>query len=96
MLGKFSLNLHNMTGHDNLPRRLATILSLITSASHFLPLSREHLDTTSFLPKKDFEANRLVSGMLQLAKGTHLIVDETAMTDGQLTAQVKVDQIEPP
>lgn len=87
VLGKFSLNLHNMTGHDNLPRRLATILSLLTSASHFLPLSREHLDTTSFLPKKDFEANRLVSGMLQLAKGTHLIVDETAMTDGQLTAQ---------
>ena len=94
VLGKFSLNLHNMTGHDNLPRRLATILSLITSASHFLPLSREHLDTTSFLPKKDFEANRLVSGMLQLAKGTHLIVDETAMTDGQLTAQVKVDEID--
>jgi len=87
VLGKFSLNLHNMTPHDNLPRRLATILSLLTSASHFLPLSREHLDTASFLPKKDFEANRLVSGMLQLAKGTHLIIDETAMTDGQLTAQ---------
>jgi len=87
VLGKFSLNLHNMTPHDNLPRRLATILSLLTSASHFLPLSREHLDKASFLPKKDFEANRLVSGMLQLAKGTHLIIDETAMTDGQLTAQ---------
>jgi len=87
VLGKFSLNLHNMTPHDNLPRRLATILSLLTSASHFLPLSRAHLDTASFLPKKDFEANRLVSGMLQLAKGTHLIIDETAMTDGQLTAQ---------
>ena len=96
VLGKFSLNLHNMTPHDNLPRRLATILSLLTSASHFLPLSREHLDTASFLPKKDFEANRLVSGMLQLAKGTQLIIDETAMTDGQLTAQVKLDENEPP
>ena len=88
VLGKFSLNLHNMTPHDNLPRKLATVLSLLTSASHFLPLSREHLDTANFLPKKDFEANRLVSGMLQLSKGTHLIIDETAMTDGQLTAQV--------
>ena len=96
VLGKFSLNLHNMTPHDNLPRRLATILSLLTSASHFLPLSREHLDKASFLPKKDFEANRLVSGMLQLAKGTHLIIDETAMTDGQLTAQVEVGEIESP
>jgi len=87
VLGKFSLNLHNMTPHDNLPRRLATVLSLLTTASYFLPLSRDHLDTSSFLPKKDFEANRLVTGLLQLAKGTQLIIDETAMTDGQLTAQ---------
>lgn len=87
VLGKFTLNLHNMTPHDNLPRRLATILSLLTTASHFLPLSRATLDAASFLPKKDFEANRLVSGALQLGRGTHLMLDETAMTDGQLTAQ---------
>jgi hypothetical protein len=30
---------------------------------------------------------RLVSGVLQLPKGTHLILDETAMTDGQLSAK---------
>jgi Mini-chromosome maintenance replisome factor len=30
---------------------------------------------------------RLVSGVLQLPKGTHLILDETAMTDGQLSAR---------
>lgn len=87
VLGKFSLNLHNMTQHDNWPRRLATVLSLLTTASHFLPLTRAALDSTSFLPKKDFEANRLVSGILQLGRGTHLMLDETAMTDGQLTAQ---------
>lgn len=87
VLGKFSLNLHNMTRHDNLPRRIATIISLLTTASHFLPLTRANLDSSSFLPKKDFEANRLVSGMLQLSKGTSLVLDETAMTDGQLTSQ---------
>jgi hypothetical protein len=87
VLGKFSLNLHNMTPHDQLPRRLATVLSLLTTASHLLPLSRHTLDTTAFLPKKDFEANRLVSGVLQLARGTNLVVDETAMTDGQLAPQ---------
>jgi len=37
-------------------------------------------------PKKDFEANRLVAGTLQLGPSTHLWLDETAMTDGQLTA----------
>jgi len=87
VLGKFSLNLHNMTQHDNWPRRLATVLSLLTTASHFMPLTRPNLDAVSFLPKKDFEANRLVSGMLQLPKSTHLMLDETAMTDGQLSAQ---------
>ena len=87
VLGKFSLNLHNMTAHDRLPRRLATVLALLTTASHYLPLTRQQLDAASFLPKKDFEANRLVAGTLQLAKGTHLMVDETAMSDGQLTAQ---------
>ena len=33
---------------------------------------------------QDFEANRLVAGLLQLSAGTRLIVDESAMTTGQL------------
>ena len=86
VLGKLSLNLHNMTSHEDYGRRLATLLSLITTNSHYLPLTRSNLDTLSFSPRKDYEANRLVSGALQLAAGTHLWLDETAMTDGQLTA----------
>eukprot|EP00092_Neocalanus_flemingeri_P023416 GFUD01025387.1.p1 GENE.GFUD01025387.1~~GFUD01025387.1.p1 ORF type:complete len:665 (+),score=258.42 GFUD01025387.1:184-1995(+) len=86
VLGKLSLNLHNMTSHEEWPRRLATLLSLLTTNSHYLPLTRATLDTSSFTPKKDFEANRLVSGTLQLAPSTHLWLDETVMTDGQLTA----------
>jgi len=84
-LGKLSLNLHNMTTHEEWPRRLATVLSLLTTNSHYLPLTRNILDSTSFSPRKDFEANRLVSGSLQLAAGTHLWLDETVMTDGQLS-----------
>lgn len=86
VLGKLSLNLHNMTTHEEWPKRLATILSLLTTNSHYLPLTRATLDESSFTPKKDFEANRLVSGSLQLGPSTHLWLDETAMTDGQLTA----------
>ena len=40
----------------------------------------------TFVPRKDYHENRLVSGQLQLPAGTHLILDETTMTDGQLTA----------
>jgi len=86
VLGKLSLNLHNMTTHEEWPKRLATLLSLFTTNSHYLPLSRDELDKSSFVPKKDFEANRLVAGTLQLGPSTHLWLDETAMTDGQLTA----------
>jgi len=86
VLGKLSLNLHNMTTHEEWPKRLATLLSLFTTNSHYLPLSRASLDSSSFTPKKDFEANRLVSGCLQLGPSTHLWLDETVMTDGQLTA----------
>ena len=86
VLGKLSLNLHNMTTHEEWPKRLATLLSLFTTNSHYLPLSRATLDNSSFTPKKDFEANRLVSGCLQLGPSTHLWLDETVMTDGQLTA----------
>lgn len=87
VLGKMCLNLHRMSANNNWTRRLATILQLLTANSHYLPLSRQHLETTNFVPHKDFEANRLVSGLLQLPKGTHLILDETAMTNGQLSAK---------
>merc|ERR1719471_1246987 len=86
VLGKMSVNLHNMTSHEDWPRRLSTILSLVTTNSHYLPLTRDTLDTVSFSPRKDYETNRLVAGTLRLAPGTHLLLDETAMTDGQLSA----------
>ena len=86
VLSKLSLNLHNMTTHEEWPKRLATLLLLLTTNSHYLPLTRDTLDNSSFTPKKDFEANRLESGSLQLGPSTHIWLDETDMTAGQLTA----------
>lgn len=37
-------------------------------------------------PQKDFDANRLRSGLLQLAPGTLLVFDETQMDTGPLDA----------
>ena len=65
-LGKLSLNLHNMTSHDNWPKRLATLIQLLTSHSHFLSLTLDNLNKLNFTPRKDFEGNRLVSGLLQV------------------------------
>jgi hypothetical protein len=44
------------------------------------------LNTQRWKPRKDFVANRLVASQLQLADGTVLMLDETRMVEGELTA----------
>lgn len=39
-----------------------------------------------FIFRKDYECNRLTSGILQLSNNTHLVLDETSLTPGTLTA----------
>jgi len=86
-LGKFSLNLFNVpVVGGNYCRRISTILQLLLTKSHYLPLSVDGLNKLAFVPRKDYHANRLVSGLLQLSANTHLILDETTMENGQLTA----------
>jgi hypothetical protein len=87
-LGKFSLNIFGLPKNStNFAKKLSTLLQLIMSKSHYLPMTIDNLNTLSFVPKKDYASNRLVSGLLQLSSGTHLILDETAMNDGQLNQQ---------
>ncbi|TYK04547.1 mini-chromosome maintenance complex-binding protein [Cucumis melo var. makuwa] len=45
----------------------------------------EYLNTASLAPKKDYEINRLVPGVLQLAEGSHLMIDETQLEVGTLS-----------
>ena len=47
-------------------------------------MTLENMNKTQFCPKKDYQANRLRSGQLQLSANTHLVVDETALQPGQL------------
>ena len=83
-LGKFSLNIFGLPTIGNYSKRLATILQLILTKSHYYPLKIEKINSSKFLPKKDYASNRLVSGLLQLSSGTHLILDETVMNNGEL------------
>jgi len=50
-----------------------------------LDLNGQSLNCQRWLPRKDYEANRLVAGQLQLAQGTLLVLDETKLTEGQIT-----------
>lgn len=87
VLGKFALNLFAVPLEQNYTQRLTTFLQLLMSKSHYLALTIEAFNKLSFFPKKDHHANRLISGLLQLSKHTHLILDETKMNQGQLTPE---------
>lgn len=44
----------------------------------------ENMNQLKFIPHKDYTANRLVSGLLQLPNNTSLVIDETLLEQGQL------------
>jgi hypothetical protein len=66
-------------------RRLDAANATITLQLHVVAMSLENLNARSFVPVKDHDKDRLVSGLLQLANGTQLVLDETALHEGQLT-----------
>ncbi|XP_064382402.1 mini-chromosome maintenance complex-binding protein-like isoform X2 [Halichondria panicea] len=82
-LGKFAVNLTNFP--PSLVDSLHTVLETIVTKCHLLSMSLENMNKSRFSPKKDYHANRLTAGLLQLTDGTHLVVDETALTPGQLS-----------
>lgn len=85
-LGKFSMNISNVPHLENIDyvSEIYKFLELMLPKSHYLPLSLENMNTLSFTPKKDYECNRLTSGILQLSKNTLLVLDETKLAEGKL------------
>lgn len=47
-------------------------------------MSLQNINQMRLVPKKDYVANRLMSGVLQLARNTSLFLDETRLEQGQL------------
>ncbi|CAH2040006.1 unnamed protein product, partial [Iphiclides podalirius] len=85
-LGQFCLNLSNLPTkkYPNYAKQLYDIIKQFVTKSYYLPLTIDNLNTMALLPKKDYECNRLTSGILQLSKHTHLVLDETKMEQGRL------------
>ncbi|XP_073540700.1 mini-chromosome maintenance complex-binding protein [Phyllobates terribilis] len=83
-LGKFSLNLSGCPRSGDFSRHLYGIMQQIVPASHYLPMTIENMNSSRFIPRKDYTTNRLVSGLLQLPSHTSLLVDETVLEQGQL------------
>ncbi len=63
------------------------MLSALLPACAHLPLGLSSLNGTRWAPSKDHTSGRLLRGRLQLAAGTVLLLDETAMQAGQVGEQ---------
>ena len=90
-IGKFGVTLLGAPdGADASSRRgsvasaLAEALAMLAPATAHLPLSIASLNARAWAPRKDYATNRLRSGPLQLASGTTLVLDETALSAGAL------------
>ncbi|KAL3521301.1 hypothetical protein ACH5RR_019450 [Cinchona calisaya] len=85
-VGKLSLNLIclNKDSISVFRNRLNRAIRNLVPFTHSLPLSIDYLNSVSLAPRKDYQINRLVSGALQLAEGSHLTIDETQLQAGTL------------
>ncbi|XP_054654478.1 mini-chromosome maintenance complex-binding protein isoform X2 [Dunckerocampus dactyliophorus] len=83
-LGKFTLNLSGCPTVSSYTERLYQVIQQLVPSSFYLGMSLQNMNQMSLVPKKDYVANRLVSGALQLARNTSLFLDETQLEQGQL------------
>jgi len=82
-VGKVSLNISNCRT-EGLTRTIYKLMQMLTEKSYYLPLTINNLNKLKYTPRKDYEANRLMSGILQLSSDTNLVLDETQMQPGKL------------
>ncbi|XP_039182939.1 mini-chromosome maintenance complex-binding protein isoform X1 [Crotalus tigris] len=86
-LGKFALNLSGCPRNSVFTEHVYRIIQQLVPAggqSYRLQMTIENMNSLTFNPHKDYTANRLVSGILQLANSTSFVIDETLLEQGQL------------
>lgn len=88
VVGKLSLNLTRLGKEcaSVFSDRLSLALKNLLPFTHHLPLTVEYLNTASMGPKHDYQINRLGTGVLQLAHGSHMTIDETQLESGTLNS----------
>uniref|UniRef100_A0A8C5LEL7 Mini-chromosome maintenance complex-binding protein n=1 Tax=Jaculus jaculus TaxID=51337 RepID=A0A8C5LEL7_JACJA len=83
-LGKFTVNLSGCPRNSTFTEHLYRIIQHLVPASFRLQMTIENMNQLKFVPHKDYTANRLISGLLQLPSSTSLVIDETLLEQGQL------------
>lgn len=83
-VGKFALNVSGCPPLQSFPQEMHQLVEQLVPKCHFLSMTLNNMNSLNFVPKKNYTANRLTSGILQMSERTNLIVDETALEAGQL------------
>jgi hypothetical protein len=87
-LGKFALNLicHSLPVEvmKDFSKKIYSLFEGLLPNSVYFEMTIENLNTLEFVPKKDYTNNKLSSGLLQLPKNTHILLDETKLENGKL------------
>ncbi|TVU21655.1 hypothetical protein EJB05_31306 [Eragrostis curvula] len=88
-VGRLSLNLtgFNRESASIFGNQLHKLIQRLVPYSQAIPLSIEYLNTATLQPRKDNKSGRLVTGVLQLPQGAHLIFDETTLQTGSLNTK---------
>lgn len=87
-VGKLSLNLTSFTRESAsiFGNQLVDTIRNVLPFSQAIPLSVQYLNSAALQPRKNNQTGRLVGGLLQLAQGTHLTIDETHLQAGVLNS----------
>jgi len=83
LLGAWSLNLGCWPDGLDVNQLSKAIAEFMPRVVH-QEVTADTLNSQKWRPRKDFDANRLVSGRLQVSSGTVVVFDETQMAQGQL------------
>ncbi|GLD97051.1 hypothetical protein PINS_up005734 [Pythium insidiosum] len=87
-LGHLAVNLQQSeTTKDGFLDRLRQVLSDLVPMLAPVDMSINALNTTALMPYKDYDRDALCGGALQLARGTLVLLDETALSAGQLRGE---------
>ncbi|KAF8976778.1 hypothetical protein BGZ46_007974 [Entomortierella lignicola] len=81
VLGKFSLNLRVLSSDSSIFHNLTQVMKNILPKFHTIVMNLKYLNENNFFPRGD---EHLSSGILQVTRGTAMLLDETTMEEGTL------------
>lgn len=99
VLGKFSLNIMNVPltavnnasenneSSETFTEAFYKALNQFVTMSHMYEFSIGNLNKSNLIPCKDYDKNKLITGMLQLPNHFQLILDETKLNAGDLSTK---------